>query len=126
MGILLFGHIPMLPIYIGLGVLGVFLLIFLRLKFGSLPGSVYIEVPAPNDPSGVNRTRAQVQEKTFQFAPFLAKGPGIPLKQAGLRNEEELLVYEKDGQKHLYVAREMAYHHVAQNELAGEPYMVSF
>jgi len=38
----------------------------------------------------------------------------------------ELIAFERGGMHRAFLAREMAYHHVAQGELAGEPYLVSF
>ena len=43
-----------------------------------------------------------------------------------LRDDEELLLFERGGQTRALLLREMAYHHVAQGELAGEPYLVTF
>ena len=37
-----------------------------------------------------------------------------------------LLLMERDGAAIAFLARQMAYHHVAQGEFAGEPYLISF
>jgi hypothetical protein len=48
------------------------------------------------------------------------------LREAGLREETELLVFERGGLRRALVLQQMAYHHLAQGELAGRPYLVSF
>jgi hypothetical protein len=60
------------------------------------------------------------------FPRLRVEGPGTPLSQAGLDPEVELLVAERGGQRHAFVMREMAHPHVAQGDLAGEPYLVAF
>ena len=76
---------------------------------------------------GVNRSRARLKRKGFQFTPLRpAGGEGQPLSAAGLRDEEELIVFQRGGQRRALVIREMAYHHLAQGTLAGEPYLISF
>ncbi len=60
------------------------------------------------------------------FAPFHARGRGVQLRDAELEARTELLLMERDGAAIAFLARQMAYHHVAQGEFAGEPYLVSF
>ena len=62
----------------------------------------------------------------FFFKPFSVPSHGSDLKRAKLNPAEELIVIERKGEYRAFLAREMAYHHVAQGELAGEPYLVSF
>ncbi len=62
----------------------------------------------------------------FFFKPFAVPLHGISLAQTQLASDEELIVLERKGTSRALLAREMAYHHVAQGELAGEPYLVSF
>jgi hypothetical protein len=62
----------------------------------------------------------------FFFKPFAVPLRGVPLPQTGLPSDEELIVLARKGTSRALLAREMAYHHVAQGELAGEPYLVSF
>jgi hypothetical protein len=64
--------------------------------------------------------------KGFQFAPFRPEGDGVPLSEAGLDDDEELVVFARAGVERGLVMRQMAYHHVAQGDLAGEPYLVTF
>ena len=62
----------------------------------------------------------------FFFKPFVVPSHGLSLAQTNLHPDEELIVFERDGMKRALLAPEMAYHHVAQGELAGEPYLISF
>lgn len=43
-----------------------------------------------------------------------------------VQDDTGVLVLDVSGQKLALVTRQMAYHHVAQGELAGEPWMVTF
>lgn len=53
-----------------------------------------------------------------------------PLREAlaedVVREETRLLIVERNGERLALVTAQMAYHHVAQGELKGEPWMVSF
>jgi hypothetical protein len=62
----------------------------------------------------------------FAFPPFSVPAHGTPLAALALPQDTELLVFSRNGAWRGLVAREMAYHHIAQGELAGEPYLVSF
>ena len=62
----------------------------------------------------------------FFFKPFAVPSQGFPLSQTNLHPDEELIVFERGNLQRALLAREMAYHHVAQGELAGEPYLISF
>jgi hypothetical protein len=66
-----------------------------------------------------------VAKKDWQFTPFLPKNP-VPLKKAGLRPDEDLLILDKGVRRYAFLLRHMTYHHIAQGKLAGQPYMVSF
>ncbi|HEX2698285.1 MAG TPA: DUF3179 domain-containing (seleno)protein, partial [Anaerolineales bacterium] len=48
------------------------------------------------------------------------------LSSLNLSPDLELIVFTQGGKTRALVAREMAYHHIAQGELNGQPYMVSF
>lgn len=43
-----------------------------------------------------------------------------------LTPSERLIVFERAGEKRALLARQMAYHHVAQGELAGKPFLITF
>lgn len=62
----------------------------------------------------------------FFFKPFIVPSQGKPLSQSSLPADEELILVERAGKYRALLAREMAYHHVAQGELAREPYLVTF
>lgn len=62
----------------------------------------------------------------FFFKPYIVPSHGFSLKQANLNPDEELIILERGGLQRALLGREMAYHHVAQGELAGEPYLISF
>lgn len=60
------------------------------------------------------------------FAPFKVSDDGISLKAAGLPDSAELIVFKRQAEQRALMVQEMAYHHLAQGELAGNPYLVSF
>ena len=60
------------------------------------------------------------------FAPFQVRDRGVALRDAKLEARTELLLMERDGAAIAFLLRQMAYHHVAQGEFAGEPYLISF
>ena len=60
------------------------------------------------------------------FQRFRVPDAGLPLSEAGLKDDTELLVFERAGLRRALVLQQMAYHHLAQGELAGRPYLVSF
>lgn len=60
------------------------------------------------------------------FVRFNVTGKGIPLAKSKLNPDDELLVIERGGERRAFLQTELAYHHGAQGELAGEPYLVSY
>lgn len=64
--------------------------------------------------------------KEFAFEPFSVPEQGASLSSLNLPPDLELIVLSRNGSTRALVAREMAYHHVAQGKLNGQPYMVSF
>ena len=75
----------------------------------------------------VDRSRAKVKKSGFQFAPLRPQpDEGAALSNTGLHDDVELIVFERRGVRRALLAREMAYHHVAQGVLENEPYLVSF
>jgi hypothetical protein len=71
-------------------------------------------------------TRRAILKNPDMFQRFRAPAEGIPLSEAGLAPEDQLIVFERDGERRALEVRRMAYHHLAQGELAGEPYLISF
>ncbi len=67
---------------------------------------------------------------TFDAKRAMLKGPDMFSRfrtpETGLNPKEQLLVFERGGEQRALILNQMAYHHVAQGELAGEPYLVTF
>jgi len=61
-----------------------------------------------------------------QFPRFRVRGAGGPLARSALPPSTRLLVFERGGERRALLARQMTWHHVAQGELAGEPYVIVF
>lgn len=74
----------------------------------------------------IDRSKAWLPRRGFLFQPFNVRGSGIPLASAALPDEAELILFERAGQVRALLAREMAYHHAAQGELATLPFLVTF
>jgi len=64
--------------------------------------------------------------KGFAFPPFQVPTQGVLLSSLRLPPDLELIVFTRGDATRALVAREMAFHHVAQGELDGQPYLVSF
>ncbi len=75
----------------------------------------------------IDRSRARITPEGFEFPPYR---PGdqrpIPLRDAGLSAQEELLCVDRGASSVCFDVRQMAYHHIAQGDLNGLPYLVSF
>jgi len=69
--------------------------------------------------------RASLENPDF-FRRFRISGEGKLLHTAGLKPQAQLLVFERGAARRAVLRRQMIYHHVAQGELAGEPYLVTF
>jgi hypothetical protein len=48
------------------------------------------------------------------------------LEHNKIQQDDEILILERNGRKLAFSVNQMAYHHVAQGELAGQPYLVNF
>lgn len=72
--------------------------------------------------------RAFMSDETM-FVPFEVTET-VSLRDAvdagTISEETALLVFDHDMGKLAFVTQQLAYHHVAQGEMAGEPWMVSF
>jgi len=62
----------------------------------------------------------------FAFEPFQVPKQGVSLSSLHLAHDLELITFTRGGSTRALIAREMAYHHVAQGELEGRPYLISF
>ncbi len=73
-------------------------------------------------------SRARLSDKD-QFEPFYVKVTR-PLREAfasgNVREDTPILVMERDAGVLALLTQQMSYHHLAQGEMAGEPWLVSF
>ncbi len=74
----------------------------------------------------IAHSRSLLLQKGFLFEPFAVPEHGLPLAGCRFQPDTELILFSRGKQTRALLAREMAYHHVAQGELAGEPYLISF
>ena len=75
-----------------------------------------------------DRSRAWIVDSTI-FVPFQVKATGLlrdVRAQRRVEDETNLLVIEERGVRLALITSQMAYHHVAQGDIAGEPWMVAF
>jgi len=75
---------------------------------------------------GIDRSRTRLKKRGYTFTPYPVPSRGIPLVDLKLPPEQEIIVFERGGEQRALDMQEMAYHHVAQGELAGQPYLISF
>ena len=61
-----------------------------------------------------------------RFAPFAVPNRGEALADAQLHPDEALLLMERNGLVKTFLLKQMTYHHIAQGEANGEPYLISF
>ena len=61
-----------------------------------------------------------------RFQPFAAPNRGEALAKSGLDPDEALLLMERRGVVKTFLLKQMTYHHVAQGEISGEPYLITF
>ncbi len=64
--------------------------------------------------------------KGFAFEPFQVPEQGVSLSTLNLPPDLELITFTRGRSARALIAREMAYHHVAQGKLDGQPYLISF
>jgi hypothetical protein len=64
--------------------------------------------------------------KGFAFEPFQVPQQGASLSSLHLSHDLELITFTRGGSTRALIAREIAYHHIAQGELEGLPYLISF
>ena len=73
---------------------------------------------------GFNPSRAKFKGPEL-FPRFTVASPGESLESARLRPSTLLLMAERNGERRAFLLSEMAYHHVAEGELGGEPFAVA-
>lgn len=72
-----------------------------------------------------NARKAHLQGADM-FHRFAVGGGGESLVRAGFPADRFILVFERGGEKRALDATQMTYHHIAQGDLAGHPYAVTF
>ena len=82
-----------------------------------------IEIMESNLDFDVSRARLG---KADMFQRFRVPTKGFPLKKTNLHHDEYLLIVERQEKKRALLARQMAYHHLAQGILSDEHYIVTF
>lgn len=95
-----------------------------------MSGVAVAQAPAEDDPAAFDEDRAYIVDETV-FVPFRPTEDDLqPLRDAleegVLQPGTWLFIMENDAGRLALVMDQMAYHHVAQGELKGEPWMVSF
>jgi len=60
------------------------------------------------------------------FSRFRFADKMVHVNATGASGKERILVFERNRTKRALLVRQMAYHHVAQGELAGEPFLITF
>lgn len=75
--------------------------------------------------SSFDSTRAQLNDPDL-FERYRVPDRGERLANAGLADDTDLMMVERAGVTRALLVHQLSYHHLAQGELAGEPYMVSF
>ena len=77
--------------------------------------------------SRIDRSKMRIRKKGFEFTPFRPQARHEQLlADTKLKDDKELLVFERGSQRRAVLLLEAVYHHVIQGELADEPYLVSF
>lgn len=75
----------------------------------------------------IDRSKIKVSKRRFRFRPFHPESNHAHLlKDQHLPPDTELMAFERGDQRRVLLVEEMMYHHVAQGDLAGEPYLVTF
>lgn len=67
--------------------------------------------------------------QTDMFSPFYVQTTCLlrhVVASGDVRQDAPVLVVERDAATMVLLRRQLTYHHVAQGEMAGEPWMISF
>ena len=60
------------------------------------------------------------------FQRFRLPKRGTPISKAKIADDTHILVAERNGVECAVTLQQMAYHHIAQGTLGGEPFVISF
>jgi hypothetical protein len=78
--------------------------------------------------TGFDPSRAHLSKKD-KFQRFVVKGSEsleIAVKEKKIGGDDQILIVERNGERLAFAISQIAYHHIAQGELAGQPYLVTF
>ncbi len=67
-------------------------------------------------------SRARLSQPDM-FQRFRVPDEGKPITELGWPRDEDILVVDRGRQRLAFRIRQMTYHHLAQGELAGQPYI---
>jgi hypothetical protein len=73
-------------------------------------------------------SRARLNKKDM-FQRFTVKGSeplAKAVEQKKINSDDQILIVERSGESLAFAVSQIIYHHVAQGELAGQPYLVTF
>lgn len=70
-------------------------------------------------------SRAVLQRPDW-FERFRVNGDGFPLRDAKLEPETQLIVVQRGETRRAFLRYQLVYHHVAQGEWDGEPFVITF
>jgi hypothetical protein len=93
-----------------------------------VPRSGHAQADSVPHVPGFDVNRAMLRDRS-RFTPFLVEETQLlseALEQGVVNDDTPILVVERGGRRLALITREMTFHHVAQGEMAGEPWMVSF
>lgn len=69
---------------------------------------------------------ARLVRQAGMFEPFLCPNSAVPLVDAHLAPNAELILFECNGAMRALRLVDMGWHHVAQGQVGGEPFAVAF
>jgi hypothetical protein len=78
--------------------------------------------------SNFDSSRARLSKKDM-FQRFVVKGSEsleIAVKEKKIGGDDQILIVERNGERLAFSISQIAYHHIAQGKLAGQPYLVTF
>ena len=67
-----------------------------------------------------------ILQKPDWFQRHRVAGSGVPLREARLSPNVELLIFQRAQQRRALLRTQMTYHHVAQGELSSLHYVITF
>ena len=65
-------------------------------------------------------------QKSPNFHHFFSNQPFYKFGEGIVNEDNVIIIVERKGERRALLVKQLAYHHLSQGELAGEPYLVSF